>query len=154
MSRMFKSLIVLVAAALVPVFTMTPAQAETCSWSYGGQGYSEQFCSGIHHEYLGSKVYQGTATYVPGTAQFNPALTMSAVVKDKLADGNCAWVRYRVSNVYGTTNDNTPKVCGAGNEKSFNLDLGWKVQNGGTVTFFLCQEGAVGCAASFYQRSF
>ena len=121
-----------------------PAQAETCYWS--GPTYDRtQTCSGIHHEYLGSKTYMGTSSF---SRQY-PRLVVSAMVKDKAADGNCAYAKYHISNAYPQTHV-LPRVCGAGNEKAFTIDLNSnQVWAGTTVTVYHCQEGPLGCTAHF-----
>src|SRR5688500_13558468 len=90
-----------VAAMLsLQVVFASSASAESCQWVGSGLN-RHQYCTGVNHEVLSAKVSQGTVSYFNGTTQnVEASIYFNGVLKDKLADGRCTWLRWKATNAY------------------------------------------------------
>ena len=87
----------LLAGLSLQVVTASTASATTCSMVGSGLN-RHQYCSGLHHEYLGSKFSKGTAVYYDGrTHNVEASIDVIGRLADKARDGNCTWLRLKVT---------------------------------------------------------
>lgn len=119
------SLALLVAGLSLQVVAAPIAGATSCSMV--GSGLSRhQHCTGLRHEYIGSKFSKGTADYFDGQTQnVEASIEVFGRLKDKVADGNCTWLRYKVTNSYwpngNIVTSKKYRVCGAGESKKLDV---------------------------------
>lgn len=140
----------------IQVVAAGPASAATCTWPKTGY----QYCSGIRHEVISSKFYEGTSQYHNGKGKQDPNLYVNGILKDKQADGECTRLRVRATNGYWPAGNiyTQPdwKVCGAGTKDVIGifLDQAWTYP-GTRIQIQHCyayDDGAGTHCSTFFER--